>query len=91
MKIIVQKFGGTSVANEQTREKVLEKIIGAVRQGYLPVVVVSAMGRRGDPYATDTLLDLVRKTNPKVPRRELDLLAVCGEIISGVVLVAGLL
>lgn len=91
MKIVVQKFGGTSVANEQARDKVLEKITGAVSQGYLPVVVVSAMGRRGDPYATDTLLDLVRKAHSQIPAREMDLLAACGEIISGVVLVAALI
>lgn len=60
--IVVQKFGGTSVATEEVRKKVIEKIIKAKKKGKLPVVVVSAMGRTGDPYATDTLLNLLKKT-----------------------------
>ena len=48
MKIIVQKFGGTSVATPATREKVVGKVQEAIAQGYAPIVVVSAMGRRGD-------------------------------------------
>jgi aspartate kinase len=83
MRIIVQKFGGTSVKTAPQRERVAEWVKRAVDDGYRPVVVVSAMGRRGDPYATDTLLDLVPKTTPA---RELDLLAHCGEVIAAVVL-----
>ncbi|MTI48049.1 aspartate kinase [Sporosalibacterium faouarense] len=84
MKIAIQKFGGTSVANTTNRTKVVDKIIKQCESGYSVVVVVSAIGRKGDPYATDTLLNLVDKEgmNP----RELDLLMSCGEIISGVVL-----
>ena len=51
MKIIVQKFGGTSVSTEENRQKVIEKVKGAIKNGYSPVVVVSAMGRKGAPYA----------------------------------------
>ena len=59
MKIVVQKFGGTSVSTKERREKVVKKIKNAIDEGFSPVVVVSAMGRSGDPYATDTLLSLV--------------------------------
>lgn len=88
MRIIVQKFGGTSVASEQGRQAVLGKIKEALAAGFAPVVVVSAMGRAGDPYATDTLIDLVGRgsTAPPAPR-ELDLLMSCGEIIAVTVLV----
>ena len=53
--------------------------------GYTPVVVVSAMGKAGQPYATDSLLELVHEVNPEPNRRNVDLLLSCGEIISGVI------
>ena len=87
MPIIVQKFGGTSVATAEGRQAVLGKIREAIAQGRAPVVVVSAMGRAGDPYATDTLIDLVRENGRQLNPRELDLLISCGEIISVVILV----
>ena len=59
MRIIVQKFGGTSVSSEENRKKVIEKVRIAINEGYSPVIVVSAMGRKGAPYATDTLLNLI--------------------------------
>lgn len=86
MKIIVQKFGGTSVATAEARHKAMEKIIRAKNEGFAPVVVVSAMGRKGQPYATDTLIDLVKSIDKEIEPRELDLLISCGEIISSVVL-----
>ena len=89
MRILVQKFGGTSLADGPGRAAVVGHVRAAREEGYAPVVVVSAMGRRGDPYATDTLLDLVSDT-PDLPLRELDLLVSCGEVIAAVVL-AGLL
>ncbi|MDZ7543255.1 aspartate kinase, partial [Clostridium perfringens] len=58
MKIIIQKFGGTSVSTEERRNQVVSKVKNAINKGFSPVVVVSAMGRRGEPYATDTLLSL---------------------------------
>lgn len=82
MKIIIQKFGGTSVASRERREFVVNKISGAVKDGFKPVVVVSAMGRRGEPYATDTLLDMVKSISDGIGKRELDMLMSCGEIIS---------
>ena len=86
MNIIVQKFGGTSVSTEERRKQVINKIGKAIESGLKPVVVVSAMGRSGEPYATDTLLSLVYKNFKDNNRSAQDLLMCCGEIISSVVL-----
>ncbi|KUO76976.1 MAG: aspartate kinase [Clostridia bacterium BRH_c25] len=86
MKIIVQKFGGTSVTTNEKRNMAIDKVISASERGYSPVVVVSAMGRKGDPYATDTLLSLIDGSDSNVDKREIDLLMCCGEIISAVVM-----
>ena len=86
MKIIVQKFGGTSVATPQTRQMVVDKVKEAKEEGYAPIVVVSAMGRRGDPFATDTLIDMLKSVNPNPAPHEMDLLMACGEIISSAVM-----
>ena len=59
MKIVVQKFGGTSVSTDESRKQVIEKVKNAIKEGYSPILVVSAMGRKGEPYATDTLLSLI--------------------------------
>lgn len=85
MKIIVQKFGGTSVKDEDGRKYARMHIQNALDEGYKSVVVVSAMGRKGDPYATDTLLSLIGGNKSKISKRELDLLLSCGEAISSVV------
>lgn len=85
MKIIVQKFGGTSVKDEESRQHAKRHINNALADGYKVVVVVSAMGRKGDPYATDTLLSLIGSSESKVSKREQDLLVSCGEIISSIV------
>ncbi|MCM3717106.1 aspartate kinase [Fictibacillus phosphorivorans] len=84
MKIIVQKFGGTSLKEETGRREAVRHIKKAVDDGYKVVCVVSAMGRSGDPYATDTLLSLLDENN-NITNREQDLLLSCGEIISSVV------
>ena len=86
MRIIVQKFGGTSVSSEDNRQKVVEKVKRAIKDGYSPVVVVSAMGRKGAPYATDTLLSLVKEDFKNANRLAQDLLMCCGETISSVVM-----
>ncbi|MFL6516582.1 MAG: aspartate kinase, partial [Bacillus sp. (in: firmicutes)] len=91
MKIIVQKFGGTSVKDENSRKYAQGHIEKALADGYKVVVVVSAMGRKGDPYATDTLLSLVGGNLSKISRREHDLLLSCGEVISSVVFVSMLI
>lgn len=86
MNIIVQKFGGTSVSTEERRKQVIKKIGKAIENGFKPVVVVSAMGRMGEPYATDTLLSLVDNNFKSNNKSAQDLLMCCGEIISSVVL-----
>lgn len=84
MRILVQKFGGTSVASRQSRLAAIEHIEDALQREYKVVVVVSAMGRRGEPYATDTLLSVVDESDV-VSKRDLDILMSCGEAISAVV------
>jgi len=86
MKVTVQKFGGTSVSDASSRHRVLHHIVRERETGRGIVVVVSAMGRRGDPYATDTLLDLIRESGNALSDRERDLLLSCGEIISAAAL-----
>lgn len=90
MKIIVQKFGGTSVASEEARVAVKDKVQQAIRHGSAPVVVVSAMGRKGAPYATDTLIGVLKEANISASARELDMLMCCGEMISACVMAATL-
>lgn len=86
MDIIVQKFGGTSVYSDERRIQVVAKVKRAIENGYLPVVVVSAMGRKGAPYATDTLLSLLKNDFKKNNKQASDMLMCCGEIISSVVM-----
>ena len=87
MKKIVQKFGGTSVATKEAREKVVSKIVSLKEEeGVIPVVVVSAIGRKGSPYATDTLLQFAQEEGGDLDARHSDLLLSCGEIISAVIL-----
>ncbi|MGP4072194.1 aspartate kinase [Piscibacillus sp. B03] len=85
MTVIVQKFGGTSVRDQDVRSLAIQHVKSAVDQGHQVVVVVSAMGRKGEPYATDTLLDLIQFPDHQVSQRELDQLMSCGEVISSVV------
>lgn len=86
MNILVQKFGGTSVSTLERRQLVAQKIIKAKEDGYSPVIVVSAMGRSGDPYATDSLLALIDEKFINKNHQATDLLISCGEIISTVIL-----
>ena len=88
MKVLVQKFGGTSVATDEARAAAADKIVRAVAQGWRVVVVVSAIGRAGAPYATDTLIGTLKNIDPTVPPapREMDMMMACGEILSTVVL-----
>ena len=87
MKIVIQKFGGTSLQNATIRSKAAEHVKDAVGKGLSPVVVVSAIGRKGNPYSTDTLLQEATSVFEKISPREKDLLMSCGEIISAVVMV----
>lgn len=90
MQIIVQKFGGTSVATPDVRNLVVGKIKKALEDGYSPIVVVSAMGRKGQSYATDTLIGVAKSACKDVATRELDQIMYCGEMISAVVMAATL-
>lgn len=88
MRILVQKFGGTSVDSDEHRRMAASRVVRATQAGWQVVVVVSAIGRAGAPYATDTLVGTLRNVDPSVPPapREMDLMMACGEIISTVVL-----
>ncbi len=90
LKIMVQKYGGTSVSKADDRAMVVSRVREAMQEGYRVTVVVSAMGRGGDPYATDTLKSLALQEYSDVTLRELDLIMSCGEIISAVVMAATL-
>jgi aspartate kinase len=87
MRTVVMKFGGTSVQTREARMAAALRVISARERGEHPVVVVSAIGRKGEPYATDTLIGFLREIEPDVEPepRELDLLMACGEILSSVV------
>lgn len=74
MKIIVQKYGGTSVANVERIRNVAARVIETKNKGFSPVVVVSAMGD-----TTDVLISLAKQINPKPSTREMDMLMATGE------------
>jgi aspartate kinase len=86
MRILVQKFGGTSLSSVEARNHVIHHIKRALAEPFKLVIVVSAMGRKGDPYATDTLLDWVRLNGDHLAPREQDMILCCGETISAVTL-----
>jgi len=88
MSLIVQKFGGTSLADAASREMLVRKVAAERAAGNQVVLVVSAMGRRGDPYATDTLLDLLKAFPGGADGLAADLMASCGEVISACVIAA---
>lgn len=87
MNIIVQKFGGTSLNKKALRKNAVAYIQGKLDLGYLPVIVVSAIGREGEPYATDTLIKQAELEHPQLEIREKDILMSCGEIISTIIMV----
>lgn len=86
MSIVVQKYGGTSVSTEASRDKIAENAIGLKKQGKQPVIVVSAMGRKGAPYATDTLIELFKENGGNNTGANLDLIMSCGESICSAVI-----
>ncbi|GFN34922.1 aspartate kinase [Tepidimicrobium xylanilyticum] len=82
MDTIVLKFGGTSFKNLNHNPDILYHISNYIKKGLKPVVVVSAIGRQGDPYATDTLIQQLEEINPKIKPKIKDLIMSCGETIS---------
>lgn len=85
MALIVQKYGGTSVATPQRIRNVARRIAATKKEGNRLVIVVSAMGD-----TTDDLIELMKKVNPDPPKRELDLLLSTGEVVSAALLAAAL-
>ncbi|MEJ7635383.1 aspartate kinase [Aeromicrobium sp.] len=81
MGIVVQKYGGSSVADATSIKRVAQRIVATKKAGHDVVVVVSAMGD-----TTDELIDLANQVAPLPPGRELDMLLTAGERISMAVL-----
>ena len=77
MALIVQKYGGSSVADAEAIKRVAQRIVAQKKAGHDVVVVVSAMGD-----TTDELLDLAEQVTPMPPARELDMLVTAGERMS---------
>ncbi|MEU7878481.1 aspartate kinase [Microbispora bryophytorum] len=77
MALVVQKYGGSSVADASCIKRVAQRIVATKKAGNDVVVVVSAMGD-----TTDELLDLAQQVSPLPPGRELDMLLTSGERIS---------
>jgi len=77
MSVVVQKYGGSSVADVEKIGIVADKVVATKKQGHDVVVVVSAMGK-----TTDSLLALAKQVAKDPPRRELDMLLTTGERVS---------
>lgn len=84
--LAVLKFGGTCVATESGRARVVREIVAKRAAGWRVVTVVSAMGRNGAPYATDTLLNLVQGQGGRANGPDYAAAYVCGELLSAAVL-----
>lgn len=82
MGVIVQKYGGTLLATAEGRKEAARQVIETRDTGKKVVAVASAIGREGDPYATDTLMTLLHEVDPQVDPRTMDLLLSTGEVIS---------
>src|SRR5690606_22387563 len=77
MALVVQKYGGSSVADAERIKRVAQRIVATRKAGHDVVVVVSAMGD-----TTDELIELAHQVSPLPPGRELDMLLTAGERIS---------
>ncbi len=77
MALVVQKYGGSSVADADGVKRVAQRIVATKKAGTDVVVVVSAMGD-----TTDDLIDMAKQVSPLPPGRELDMLLTAGERIS---------
>jgi aspartate kinase len=85
MALVVQKYGGSSVADADKINNVARRIVATKEKGNEVVVVVSAMGK-----TTDELINLARKINPNPQERELDVLLSTGEIVSSTLMAMAL-
>ncbi|GAA3882401.1 aspartate kinase [Streptomyces sedi] len=77
MGLVVQKYGGSSVADAEGIKRVAKRVVEAKKNGHQVVVVVSAMGD-----TTDELMDLAAEVSPVASGREMDMLLTAGERIS---------
>ena len=81
MGLVVQKYGGSSVADADSVKRVAARIVETKKAGNDVVVIVSAMGD-----TTDDLIDLAERVSPKPAARELDMLLTAGERMSAALL-----
>ena len=81
MSRVVQKYGGSSVADAESIKRVAKRIVATKQDGHEVVVVISAMGD-----TTDELMDLALQVSPQPPPRELDMLLTAGERMSAALL-----
>ncbi|MBI3318629.1 MAG: aspartate kinase [Candidatus Omnitrophica bacterium] len=81
MALIVQKYGGSSVADPERIRRVAQRVVKTRKAGHQVVVVVSALGD-----TTDNLLDLAAQVSKNPPERELDMLLSTGEQVSAALL-----
>lgn len=86
--MIIQKFGGIAMQDKEMRKKCIHHIKDGLNGSGTVVIVVSAIGRFGDPYATDTLLQITDAFSSSTAAS--DLVASCGELIAAAVLSAEL-
>jgi aspartate kinase len=82
MDTVVKKFGGTSLRTEERINLAVDEVAEDLEAGNPVVSVVSAMGKDGDPYATDTLIGLMEDVQPEIDPLKQDLIMSCGEVIS---------
>ena len=81
MGLVVQKYGGSSVADADCIKRVAQRVVATRKAGHDVVIVISAMGD-----TTDELMDLAQQVSPLPPPRELDMLLTSGERISAALL-----
>lgn len=86
MSLFIQKYGGTSLRDIPSRKNLIKNARRCVEDGNDLVIVVSAIGRRGDPYATDTLIAQLENINVKIDPKKKDLIMSCGETISSAII-----
>ncbi|MBM4453844.1 MAG: aspartate kinase [Chloroflexi bacterium] len=85
MALVVQKYGGSSVADAEKIKNVARRIVATKEKGNEVVVVVSAMGK-----TTDNLIQLAKELNPRPEDRELDVLLSTGEIVTSTLMAMAL-
>ena len=81
MGLVVQKYGGSSVADADCIKRVAQRVVATRKAGHDVVIVISAMGD-----TTDELMDLAQQISPIPPPRELDMLLTAGERMSAALL-----